>query len=125
VYSRAVVSHIAAQLLSQLATKTLGNPYLLQGTPSTDTPNVVQRGQNGLIYLSVSVHGLWVYPLSSEQMRQWCQPIKGATSEAALAYLRTQDGVGAVQIELPNGTDRLPSSVDDINIVLVSTQGTS
>src|SRR5205823_2876138 len=75
VYSRAVMSHIAAQLLSQQATKTLGNPYLLQGTPSVDTPNV-QQGQNGLIYLSVSVHGLWVYPLSREQMRQWRQPIK-------------------------------------------------
>jgi len=120
VYSRNVVNHIAAQLLHQQATKTLGSPYLLQGTPIIDTPNVVQQGNDGLIYLSVSVHGLWVYPLSQDQMRQWRQTIKGATVEAALAYIRIQTGVGAVQVELPNGTDHLPLSVDDINIVLVS-----
>jgi hypothetical protein len=122
VYSRNVVSRIAAQLLNQQAAKTLSSPYVLQGTPVIDTPTVVQRGNDGLVYLSVSVHGLWVYPLSRDQMRQWLQSIKGATSEAALAYIRIQTGVGAVQIELPDGTDRLPSSVDDINIVLVSAQ---
>lgn len=124
-YSRNVVNHIAAQLLSQQATKTLGSPYQLQGTPSIDMPKVVQQGNNGLIYLSVSVHGLWVYPLSPEQMRQWRQSIKGAPSAAALAYLTTQAGVGAVQIHLPFGTDHLPLSLDDIKIVLVSTLSTS
>ncbi len=120
VYSRNVVNHIVAQLLHQHATKTLGPPYSLQGTPVIATPNVVQQGNDGLIYLSVSVHGLWVYPLSQDQMHQWRQTIKGATVEAALAYIRIQTGVGAVQVELPNGTDHLPLSVDDINIVLVS-----
>ncbi len=120
VYNRNVVNHVAAQLLSQKATKTLGPPYLLQGTPTVDMPNVVPQGNDGLVYLSVSVRGLWVYPLLQEQLRQWRQSIKGVTSDVALAYLRVQAGVGAVQIELPNGTDHLPLSVDDINIVLVS-----
>ncbi|HZU00265.1 MAG TPA: protein kinase [Ktedonobacteraceae bacterium] len=124
VYNRNMVSRVAGQLLTQQAAKTLSSPYVLQGTPVIDMPTVVQQRDDGLIYLSVSVHGLWVYPLSRDQMRQWLQSIKGAASEAALAYIRIQTGVGAVQIDLPNGTDRLPSSVDDINIVLVSVQAT-
>src|SRR5205807_4402275 len=98
--------------------QSLGSNYQLQGKPSAPTLRVVQRGQNGLIYLSVTVHGRWVYAFSKQQLSQWRQSIKGASSALALAYLNAQAGVATVRIQLPFDTDHLPSSVDQIKIVL-------
>jgi len=109
---------MAAQLLSSEAMQTLGNDYQPQGIPTVATPRVVQQGKNGLVYLSVSAHGVWAYAFSSQQLAQWRQSMKGATSALALAYLNAQPGVEAVRIQLPFGADHLPSSVDQIKIVL-------
>jgi hypothetical protein len=124
-YNSNVASRTAEQLLSRQAIQTLGDSYQLQGLPSVSTPLVVDPGKDGIVYLSVSVHGTWVYTLTPQQMSQWRQFIKGATSQAALAYINTQTGVAAVQIHLPFGTDHLPTSVDDIRVVLVSSDGTA
>jgi hypothetical protein len=120
VYNRDVVSHLAAQLFSMETEKILERPYQLQGAPTIDTPRVIQQAKGGLIYLRVSVHGLSVYPLSPKQLYQWRQSIKSKTSAFALAYLTQQAGIGAVQLHLPPGTDHLPSSIDDIEIVLLN-----
>ena len=119
VYNSDVARHIAAQSLVEQATQTLDNNYQLQGTPSVATPQVVQQDASGLVHLSVAVSGLWVYYISPQQKDHWRQAIKGATSTLAIAYLNAQAGVAAVQIQLPFGTDHLPSSVDQIQIVLV------
>jgi len=87
--------------------------------PVVATPRVVQQAENGLVYLSVSAHGRWVYAFSPQQLTRWRQSIKGATSTLALAYLNTQPGVLSTHIQLPFGTDHLPSSVDQIKIVLM------
>lgn len=118
VYDRDTATHIAAQLLSDEAMQILGNNYQLEGIPSVATPRVVQQGRNGLIYLSVSAHGLWVYHLSPQQLDQWRQSTKGFTSTSALAYFNSQPGVASVRIQLPFGADHLPTSVDQIKIVL-------
>jgi hypothetical protein len=81
---------------------------------------VVQQSQNGIIYLSVSAHGLWIHKFSSQQIGQWQQSIKGATPVLAKTYLVTQPGVSNVEIQLPFGADHLPASVDQIRIVLVN-----
>jgi hypothetical protein len=125
VYDRNVVNHTAAQLLSKEAVQTLDNNYQLHGTLTIATPRVEAPAKNGLVYLSVSVHGLWVYTLTSQQTSRWLQLIKGATSAAALAYLNEQPGVAAVQIHLPFAADHLPSSIDDIKIILVTNASTS
>jgi len=119
-YNHYTASHIALQLLGDEATQTLGSNYQLQGMPTVVTLRVVQQGQNGLIYLSVSVHGHWVYAFSVQQLGQWRQSVKGASSALALAYLNAQAGVAAVRIQLPFGSDNLPSSIDQIKIVLVT-----
>ncbi len=118
-YNRSTVSHTAVQLLDKQAEQTLGKTYKPQGAPSIGTLSVVGSTPNGIIYLSVPVHGTWVYALSPQQMNTWPQYIKGATSAAALAYLSTQPGVAGVEIRLPFGADHLPTSMDDIRIVLV------
>ncbi|MDQ2713823.1 MAG: serine/threonine protein kinase [Chloroflexota bacterium] len=120
-YNRDTARHIAAQLLSQQAAQTLGSGYQLrQGTLTVGAPQVTQQGQDGIAYLSVPVHGLWVYGISGQQIARWQQNIKGAPSAAALAYLNSQPGVSAVRIQLPFGTDHLPSSIEQIQVVLTN-----
>ncbi|HET8854052.1 MAG TPA: protein kinase [Ktedonobacteraceae bacterium] len=119
VYNLYTAKHIAVQLLNNEAIQTLGNNFQSQGMPVVATPRVVQQAQNGLVYLSVSAHGRWVYAFSTQQLAQWRQSIKGATSTLALAYLNTQPGVLSAYIQLPFGTDHLPSSVDQIKVVLM------
>ena len=73
-----------------------------------------------MIYLSVSAHGLWVYHLTQQQVDAWRQSIKVATPQLAQAFLKAQPGVASAQIQLPFGTDHLPTSIDQISMVLVN-----
>jgi len=117
-YSRSTASFLATQLLGDEATQTLSNNYKPESIPSVAMPRVVQQGKNGLIYLSVSTRGRWVYAFSAQQLDGWLQSIKGGSPALALAYLNTQPGVAAARIQLPFGTDHLPSSINQIKIVL-------
>src|SRR6266487_3754753 len=124
-YDRAAVGRTASALLSRSAAQTLGKHYQVQGTPAVGALSVVEVTRDGVIYLSAPVRGTWVYALSSQQINTWPQYIKGATSAAALAYLSTQPGVAGVEIRLPFGADHLPTSMDEIRIVLVGSNGSS
>jgi hypothetical protein len=120
VYNRETAQQVAIQLSNLHGAQTFGSTYQLNGTPIVATPRVVQRGANGLLYLSVSVTTNWVYRLSPDQVSQWRQSIRGASPSLALAYLNAQPGVLSAQVHLPFGSDTLPNNVDDIEIVLVS-----
>jgi serine/threonine protein kinase len=117
-YNRTLAGSTAIQLLTKQVTHTAGNTYQLQGMPTVGTISIVAVSKNGIIYLSVPVHGTWTYILSPQQINTWPQYIKGATSTAALAYLNTQQGVASVEIHLPFGADHLPNTTNDIRIVL-------
>jgi serine/threonine protein kinase len=120
VYNLTTVRLVAAQLLQKQAELQLDSNYLLKDVPTIGNPVVVQQGQMGIIYLSVSARGIWIHTFSSQQIAQWQQSIKGATPMLAKTYLDTQPGVANVQIRLPFGADHLPASVDQIRIVLVN-----
>ena len=118
VYNRTVARNMAVQLLSGQAAQTLGNSYVLQGSPAVGVPHVFQQGKHGLVYLSVAVREAWIYTFSTQQLDQWKQSIRGASLNAALAYLNAQPGVEAVHIHLPFGTDHFPAVVDQIKILV-------
>lgn len=120
VYSSALATRTSVQLLRTHAIQTLGASFQAQGEASVTAPPGVQPGSNGSAYISVSVHGLWSYALTSQQFSQWRQSIRGATSAAAQAYLSDQPGVASVQISLPFGADHVPDAVDEIKIVTVN-----
>ncbi len=120
VYNQTTARLVAAQLLNKQAALQLDSNYLLKNVPTIGNPVVVQQGQMGIIYLSVSARGIWIHTFSSQQIGQWQQSIKGATPMLAKTYLDTQPGVAGVQIRLPFGADHLPASVDQIRIVLVN-----
>ena len=120
VYNLATARQVATQLLTKQAKMLLDTNYLLKGALAVANPVIVQHGVDGIIYLSVSARGLWMYTLSSQQIGQWQQSIKGATPTLAKTYLITQPGVARVEVQLPFGSDHLPASVDQIKIVLVN-----
>src|SRR6266516_4641334 len=119
VYNRTVAMKMAVQLLSGRAAQTLGNSYVLQGSHDVGVPHVFQQGKHGLVYLSVTVREGWIYTFSTQQLDQWKQSIRGASLNAALAYLNAQPGVEAVHIYLPFGTDHFPAVVDQIKILVM------
>jgi serine/threonine protein kinase len=121
VYNLATARQVAAQLLQKQASVLFDSNYLLKGAPVIANPVIVQHGNNGIIYLSISAHGLWLHTISSQQISQWQQSIKGATPTLAKTYLVSQPGVASVVIQLPFGVDHLPASVDQIKFVLVNT----
>jgi hypothetical protein len=120
-----VAGQLAIDLLNGEAAQMLGTSYQLAGTPKVDVPRVVEQGKNGVLYLSVQVHENWLYIFSTQQLGKWKQSIKGATSEAALAYLNEQPGIAAVQIHLPFGADHIPTTIDQIKIELTGNPSSS
>ncbi len=120
VYNQTTARLVAAQLLNKQAALQLDGNFLLKGVPTIANPVVVQQTQDGIIYLSILAHGLWVHTFSSQQIGQWQQSIKGATPMLAKTYLVTQPGVANVEIQLPFGADHLPASIDQIRFVLVN-----
>ncbi|GAC1567562.1 MAG: hypothetical protein NVS3B14_13970 [Ktedonobacteraceae bacterium] len=112
---------VAEQLLDEKAVQELGSSYELKDPPIAANPVVTSQEKNGVIYLQVAAHGLWVYQITQHQTDLWRQSIKGATPQLAQAFLIQQPGVTGAQIQLPFGTNHLPSSVDQISIVLLNT----
>lgn len=119
VYIAQSARQVAEQLLTEKAMQSLGSQYQLKSPLEVSNPNVTTQEKNGLIYLSVTVQGQWIYQITQQTIAQWRQSIKGATPQLAQAFLTTQHGVQGVRIQLPFGTDHLPTSVDHIQIVLV------
>ena len=122
VYNPQTARQVAEQLLGKEAaqTPTLSSSYQLKDGLSVATPVITSRGNNGVIYLSVAARGLWVYNLTQQQVDAWRQSIKGATLQLAQTFLKAQPGVASVQIQLPFGADHLPTSIDQISMVLVN-----
>ncbi|HEY7415064.1 MAG TPA: protein kinase, partial [Ktedonobacteraceae bacterium] len=89
VYDRTQATDMATQLLRAQATQSLASNFQLQNNISTEAPDA-QAGNDGSAFVSVSVHGVWAYVFSAQQIGRWQQTVKGATSAAALAYLNTQ-----------------------------------
>jgi serine/threonine protein kinase len=117
VYNTRTASDLARQLLSNEASHSteLGPGYQLRGALTISTPTIQQQGNNGQLYLSVSASGLWSYAVTSQDEHLWRQNIKGASTTLAQSYLSTQPGITSVHIDLPFGSDHLPT--DETQIV--------
>jgi serine/threonine protein kinase len=118
-YQPATATDVASALLKQDALQRLGAAYQLRGTTALVGQPVVSQGKDGIVFLNVTVRGLWVYKITQEEMKAWPGSIKGSPTAAALAFLNARPGIKSVQIQLPFGADHLPASVNEIKIVLV------
>lgn len=120
VYNLQTARQVAQQLLDEKAVQSLGGNYQLKNPLVVANPVITAQEKNSVIYLSIAVRGLWFYQITQQQINLWQQSIKGATTQLAQAFINQQPGVAYVRIQLPLGTDHLPASIDQIQIVLVS-----
>jgi serine/threonine protein kinase len=116
VFKPAVAVQIAATLLNNQINHNLGANFRRTGDiTKVGEPNVTDV-KNDTIILSVTVRGTWIYNFSAAQTDQWRRDIKGLTIAAAERYLKAQPNITDVHIQLPFGTDHLPTVVNNINI---------
>ena len=120
VYNAETARQLAEELVIRQASQQLGNDYQLKNTLSVASPVITSQEKQGVIFLSVSARGLWIYHLTQQQVDQWRKSILGATPQLARSFLSSQAGVDSVKIQLPFGTDHLPSTLGQILIVLVN-----
>ena len=119
VYNMQAANDLARQLLTNEAAQSPGRAYGLRGSLHVSTPTVEQQGSAGQLYLSVSASGLWAYQISAQAEEQWKQAIKGASLPLAQSYLTTRAGILSAHIQLPFGTDHLPTNEAQIIFVIV------
>lgn len=117
VYNTRMAGDLTRQILDNEAMQALGPGYQLSGPLSINTPIVEQQGSGGQLYLSISASGLWAYAVKGQAEEQWRQAIKGASLTLAQNYLSTRPGILAAHIQLPFGSDHLPT--DETQIVFV------
>ncbi|WP_052888991.1 serine/threonine-protein kinase [Thermogemmatispora carboxidivorans] len=118
-YNPTQARQLASALLSRQAQRALGSAYQLRPRSlSASTPTVTAHGNRGIVYLSVTVHGLWSYQISPQTIARWQQDLRGTSSDVAQTYLRSQPGVASVDIRLPFGSHNLPQQADQIQIVI-------
>ncbi|GCF08390.1 serine/threonine protein kinase [Dictyobacter arantiisoli] len=120
VYQKNVAVSTAMVLLNRDAQKKLGDGYQLQGKPTLIGEPSIKAGKNGILYLTLNVKGTWIYSLSATRIKKLTTSIKGNSSDAAKTYLQKQPGIAAVDIQLPFGSNHLPTITKDINITLTS-----
>jgi|GEM_PF-610490 len=118
VYNMRAANDLARQLLTNEAMQSPGRAYGLRGSLNIATPTVEQQGNAGQLYLSVSASGLWAYQISAQAEEQWRQAIKGASLQLAQSYLTTRAGILSAHIQLPFGTDHLPTNEAQIVFVI-------
>ncbi|GCE31785.1 hypothetical protein KDA_72690 [Dictyobacter alpinus] len=123
VYQKSVAQAAALSLLNTYARKKIGTGYQLQGQATVSDPIDATAGKDGLAYLTLKAQGIWSYNFSDDQIKKLRAPIKGASADVARTYLITQPGVESVDIRLPFGTDHIPTTLDDITIILSPRNG--
>lgn len=120
VYNAETARQLSEELLIRQATQQLGSAYILQGTLVVGAPVITSHEAHGVIFLSVTARGQWVYHVTAQDLDKWKQTIKGATLQLAQTFLAAQQPVASARIQLPFGADHLPTSLDQIQIVLVN-----
>ena len=118
VYQKSVAESAAMTLFNLYAQKQLGKGYQLQGKPALVGDPTANTGQEGIIYLSLTIEGTWQYNFNASQIQNLRTPIRGASGDVAKTYLKSLPGVADVSVQLPFGTDHLPDSIDKIDIIL-------
>lgn len=118
VYNTNTAADLVRKLLTNEATQSLGAGYQPRGELSIATPTVEQQGSDGRLYLSVSASGLWAYTVTEQIEEQWRLAIKGASVTLAQNYLTTRPGILSAHIQLPFGTDHLPSDETQITFIV-------
>jgi VCBS repeat-containing protein len=116
---------LAATLLAQQTTHTLGSSYEVVGEVTTQIVQVrTVDAHRGTLLLSISAEGVWSYPLSETRLHQIASLIAGKRVQEAKTLLLHTQGIRAVTITLSGGErSTLPTNPNQITIRLLIVVG--
>jgi hypothetical protein len=123
-YNLQAARSMAADLLKSDAASHLGAHYALVGDVVIGTPQGLTVFKPGMVTMSVSAKGLWVYQFSEAQQQQLAQLIAGKPLADAQALLSRQTGVKKVNLTTAGGWgSALPTSPNAIKFTVVPVPG--
>ncbi len=123
VYDKAGAIVLADNLYGIRAANFLGASYMLIGSIQTVFTQVVVDAQRGIIVLWLKVQGIWLFQFSTLKKQELVTLIHGKNQKVASALLLKQEGVAAVDIQVPWWVpwfrrDILPTSVNRIKVIV-------
>jgi len=118
---------LALALLKQDATRNPGTDYALVGSIVTTVVQAQVSDQSqGTVAVSVRAEGVWVFQFNDEQKQALARLLAGKKKGAAQVLLSDQPGVNHDSLVISGGDGvTLPTNPSQINIVVLSVQGTS
>lgn len=123
VYDKAGAIVLADNLYRKRAANFLGASYMLIGRIQTVFTQVVVDAQRGIIVLWLKVQGSWLFQFSTFKKQELVILIRGKSQRDASALLLEQEGVAAVDIQVPWWVpwfrrDTLPTSINRIKVIV-------
>ncbi len=117
VYNTQAYRDRVAHILSQEATKRLGEGYIQLSDIQASTTNTTQK-EHGTVDLEVKGAGMWGYQFQSDQVQHLKAVIAGKNEAQAKALLLQIPGVKTVSLSVKNGT-HLPTDTNTIHIIVL------
>jgi serine/threonine protein kinase len=116
---------LAAQQLSNAATKNPGSGYALVGHEVTTLTQVVVADANsGTLHLTINCEGIWVYSFTPDQQQALKAYMAGKSKAVVMSWLTSQKGVSQTSIQIPDGDgNTFPSDPGKITITVQPMQG--
>jgi hypothetical protein len=116
-YSTQAYHDVAMQIVSETATKRLGEGYTLMGDIQA-TPNTTTTNEHGVIDLATTIAGTWAYQFTEDQVQSLKAMIAGKSEAQAKAMIFTSHGVQGASMTLRNGMT-LPTDISSIHVVVL------
>ena len=115
-YQTQALHTLVTQIITQQASKQLGDRYTLQGAVQASINSVSRKGHEET--LQTTIAATWGYQFTQERQVQIKAQIAGKQKDAALQTLLHMPGVQTVSID----SKRIPTNVSHIHIVFLVTQ---
>jgi len=114
---------LASTLLTNQARSSPGGGYALVGQIKTTLTNAT-LGSQGMVTITATAEGVWVYQFSDAQKQALASLIAGKSEQEAIQALQAQTGVAHAMIQLADGDGKtLPADPKQITITIQAVRG--
>jgi hypothetical protein len=103
------------QIVTQEATKQLGNGYSLSGTVNATITQATPKNNGSMAALQVHLASTWSYQFTDQQQQRLMNSIAGKSRNTAISMLLHTPGVQSIAIS----SATLPTDVQHIRVIVV------
>ena len=120
-YSTQEYHDLATQIVSQAATKELGEGYTLVGEVQATTNSTMTKG-HGVIDLSITIAGTWAYRFTQAEREQIKMMLVGKSRAEAITALLHMPGIQSASVSIEHG-DTVPSESTQVQVIILQMIG--